>query len=150
MRWKRCAGSESTNLAKAKLTVEGIEALQKRLSETLPSAIREEMGEAMIRAARRVVRDASAVVPRDSGTLASTIRHTEPRIDKKGALYVAIVAGGTKTEVGAENNYQLARIIEFGAQGRDPEPFFLPAWRRNKRGIRSALSRALNKATKVK
>jgi HK97 gp10 family phage protein len=137
-------------MASTKLTIEGLPELQRRLEKTLPAAIRKEMGDAMVKSAKRIIRDASALVPRDSGQLAATLRHTEPRVSPKdGALYVAVMAGGDSTEVGAVKNFQLARIIEYGAQGRPAEPFFMPAWRRNKRSFRSAVKRAIDKALKA-
>lgn len=134
-----------------KLTVAGLPELQRRLQKTVPAAIREEMGKAMVRGADRVVRDAAALVPTHSGKLKSTIRRTEPRVsDKDGKLYVAIMAGGSSTEVGESGNFQLARIIEYGAQGRPAEPYFMPAWRRHKRAIRAGIKRAIDKAVKAK
>jgi len=129
-----------------KLTVTGLDALKKRLEKTLPEEIRENIGKAMVRGAERVVRGAQALVPTDSGHLKSTIGHTEPRVGKNGKLYVAITAGDVSTQVGQARNFQLARIVEFGAQGRAAEPFLMPAYRAQKRSIRAGISRAIKKA----
>lgn len=131
-------------------TVTGFPALKKRLVDILPDKVRAAASEAMLRGGDRIVTQAKATVPRDSGDLAASIRHTGVNVDKSGRLVVGVVAGNESTTVTSRGGkFQVARLVEFGSRHVEAEPFFLPAWRSNRRGIQTGIRTAIKKAVKA-
>jgi HK97 gp10 family phage protein len=126
----------------------GAQALKKQLADLSPD-IRKGVSAAMARGADRVVRRAQTLVPKRSGQLASTIHRTDAKTDRRGRMYVVIVAGSSATEeTGSGGTYQLARLVEFGTVKAPAEPFFFPAFRSQRSGIRTAIRRAIRAAVR--
>ncbi|WP_323008933.1 HK97-gp10 family putative phage morphogenesis protein [Paracoccus sp. (in: a-proteobacteria)] len=93
------------------------------------------------------------LAPRDDGDLIRSIRveDVDSVTTSKGGrdfIGVAIKAGDEKTVVtnSSGGRFQNARIQEFGTKSRAANPFFFPAWKANRRRVRSAISRAVRKA----
>lgn len=128
--------------------IEGIEKLRLRFA-MLGKDLLDAAKPAMLESGDRVVQTARMLVPKDSGHLASTIKRSEVRKTKKGNVVVLVSAGDESTRVGAGNQFQLARLIEFGHQKRSAQPYMRPAWRQNKRSIakniRSAITAEIKK-----
>lgn len=127
--------------------VEGIDKLKLRF-QLYSKKILSEARPAMLAGADKVVGTAKLLVPRDSGHLATTIKRSGIQKTKKGNDMVEISAGDASTTVGARKQFQLARIVEFGAQGRPAQPYLRPAMRRHRNAIRSAMRRAMGRALK--
>lgn len=140
--------------------VDGIKALEKRLTKTIPEAIRKAASDAMEKGAQEVVDMMKRRVPRDTGELANTIGWTwgdapkgsmvigEVQNRKYNTMRILIFAGSEKTRVGSRNQFQLARLLEFGTQEMGPRPFFFGSWRANKKRVRSRVTRAIREAIK--
>jgi len=140
--------------------VDGIKALEKKLTKTIPEAIRKAASDAMEKGAQEVVDMMKRRVPRDTGELANTIGWTwgdapkgsmvigEVQNRKYNTMRILIFAGSEKTRVGSRNQFQLARLLEFGTQEMGPKPFFFGSWRANKKRVRSRVTRAIREAIK--
>lgn len=123
--------------------VQGLPALKRRLIQIIPAKVRIAVEAAMIEGADRVVTQAKALAPRDSGELAASIHATGVREGKNGSLYVAITEGVEERH--ATGTFNRARLVEFGTQGRPAEPHFFPAWRSNKARIRRRIRDAIKR-----
>lgn len=93
------------------------------------------------------------LAPRDDGNLIRSIRveNADSVTTSKGErdfIGVKVVAGDATTMVtnGSGGRFQNARIQEFGTKTRAANPYFFPAWKANRRRVRSAISRAIRKA----
>ncbi|QRZ12672.1 hypothetical protein JWJ88_08620 [Paracoccus methylovorus] len=93
------------------------------------------------------------LAPHDDGDLIRSIRveDVDSVTTSKGErdfIGVSIKAGDEKTVVtnSSGGRFQNARIQEFGTKARAANPFFFPAWKANRRRVRSAISRAVRKA----
>ncbi|CUW44449.1 hypothetical protein B3286c1_1781 [Brucella vulpis] len=140
--------------------MDGIKALEKRLTKTIPEAIRKAASDAMEKGAQEVVDMMKRRVPRDTGELASTTGWTwgdapkgsmvigEVQNRKYNTMRIVIFAGSEKTRVGSRNQFQLARLHEFGTQEMGPKPFFFGSWRASKTRVRSRVTRAIREAIK--
>ncbi|MCH4542927.1 HK97-gp10 family putative phage morphogenesis protein [Ochrobactrum sp. A-1] len=140
--------------------VDGIKALEKRLTKTIPEVIRKAASDAMEKGAQEVVDMMKRRVPRDTGELASTIGWSwgdapkgsmiigEVRGRQYNTMRIVIYAGSDKTRVGSRNQFQLARLLEFGTLKMGPKPFFFGSWRANKKRVRSRVTRAIREAIK--
>lgn len=140
--------------------VDGVKALEKRLTKTIPEAIRKAASDAMEKGAQEVVDMMKRRVPRDTGELANTIGWSwgdapkgsmiigEVQNRKYNTMRILIFAGSEKTRVGSRNQFQLARLLEFGTQEMGPKPFFFGSWRANKKRVRSRVTRAIREAIK--
>lgn len=127
--------------------VEGVNRLKRKLDRSA-DGIKRAVGMEMLIGAERVTTAALALVPKDTGELASTIRHTGLEETKRGAIRVSIIAGSEATVVGAKTGarFQLAKILEFGTTTRAAQPFLLPAWRLNRKQIRGKIRGAMRAA----
>jgi HK97 gp10 family phage protein len=131
---------------KTKVSVSGLPALRNRFGR-IPAHVLDASATELVAGAQKVVSMARALVPVESGHLRDTIRHTEPRVDKRGRLYVAIMAGDESTVTdGPSGRFQIARLVEFGTRRRAAEPFLFPSYRANRRGWRAAITKAVAKA----
>lgn len=122
--------------------VQGINKLKQKLAKhgvTLEQAV----GEAMVEGAARVVQAARLLCPSDSGELRNTIRHSQPKLNKRGNLMVVIAAGDESTRVGTAHQFQLARIKEFGTTQQPAQPFLMPAWRLNRSALKADVRKAM-------
>ncbi|MFI0843970.1 HK97-gp10 family putative phage morphogenesis protein [Mesorhizobium sp. IMUNJ 23232] len=130
------------------MTVTGLAQFNRKL-RALPVAARAEMEKAVTEGAARVAALASALAPKDTGTLASTVRV------EAGAhsLQRLVVAGGEATEKevrqgsGAEFDY--AKAQEWGTREMEKNPSLYPAFRSLKKSIRARMSRAVRRAIKA-
>lgn len=122
--------------------IEGIEKLRFRFAK-LGKDLMNAAKPAMLEGGDKVVRVARALVPKDTGKLASTIKRSEVRKTKKGNFVVLVSAGDETTRVGSRKQFQLARLVEFGTQSRPAEPYMRPAWRQNRRSIASTIRKAI-------
>ena len=96
---------------------------------------------------------AKYLAPQDDGNLVRSIRveAVDTVTTGKGDrdfIGVKVVAGDSTTVVtnSSGGRFQNARIQEFGTRTRGANPFFFPAWKANRRRVRSAISRAIRKA----
>lgn len=132
--------------------VKGLEAVEadliRRLYNVRLTAKQEarSQGEGVAAAARYLA-------PRDDGNLIRSIRveNADSVTTSKGErdfIGVKVVAGDETTMVtnGSGGRFQNARIQEFGTKTRAANPYFFPAWKANRRRVRSAISRAIRKA----
>lgn len=132
-----------------KAEVTGGPALRRRLVDMLPDKIRARISEAMTKGARNIARQARATAPQDTGELVGTIHSTNVRTDKRGRLAIYVVAGNRATQTeGPSGSFQIARLVEFGAQDRPAEPFLMPAYKSQRRNIQTAIRRAVAKAVR--
>jgi len=60
----------------------------------------------------------------------------------QGRKFITIYAGNSETMVGKRQQFQLARLMEFGAKDDHfkAHPFFFPAWRIEKRRVRQKIT----------
>lgn len=93
------------------------------------------------------------LAPQDDGELIRSIRveDTETVKTRKGDRdwVGAVVKAGDATTVvtnASGGQFQNARLQEFGTKARNANPFFFPAWKANRRRVRSAITRAIRKA----
>lgn len=129
--------------------VQGVAALQRRLEKLVPEAIENRIKQAMGQAAEQVCDDMRRLVPVVSGDLKRSIGWTFGDAPKGTVALASTQSRGLKVTIyagGGEAFY--ARWIEFGRKSAPAHPFFYPAYRANKRRIKSQITRALNKALK--
>ncbi|MFI0846433.1 HK97-gp10 family putative phage morphogenesis protein [Mesorhizobium sp. IMUNJ 23232] len=130
------------------MAVQGLQALNRKL-RAMPVAARQELEKAVNEGAARVATLASALAPKDTGLLASTVRV------EAGAhsLQKLVVVGGEATEKevrkgsGAEFDY--AKAQEWGTKEMEKNPSLYPAFRTLKKSIRARMNRAVRKAIKA-
>lgn len=93
------------------------------------------------------------LAPRDEGALVGSIRVEDAgsiatRRGVRGFIGVVVKAGDTSTLAitASGGRFQNAKLQEFGTQKMPANPYFYPAWRANRRRVRSGISRAVRKA----
>lgn len=147
----------------------------KRRWDAIPQAVREAVRQRLEEVATDLVADMKRLVPRRTGTLADSIGWTwgdapagsmtigEVKGNKYATMRIIVYAGDERTKTTQrrasgtrkrdrnrsgtfDSNY--ARYVEFGTVKMAPRPFFYPVWRVRRRGVRSKITRALNKAIK--
>lgn len=130
--------------------VQGLSELKSRWS-AIPRRVREAAEGVLEKQAEEVVAMMRRLVPVDQGDLRNSIKWTWGDAPKGaltigsvggqeyGTLRITIYAGGTKDSFHA-------LFQEFGTRNMAANPFFFPAWRAKRRKVRSAITRALNKA----
>lgn len=159
------------------MTVRGLSKLQQKLSR-LPDAVKNQIAEAMEKAAQDVVEYAQRLVPVDEMVLYESIGWTwgdppagsitlgRSRRRPGDGLLITIYAGNDEAfyarwvEFGtAPHNVasgggtvagrrSLASGGGLGHPGARAQPFFFPAYRANRRRVRSRISRATNAAAR--
>jgi hypothetical protein len=133
----------------------------------LPPAVKGEMSKTLRQSADEITAMQKRLVPRKSGTLASTIAN-EAKPDSDG-LVIGMFAGGPKTTKTmtddrgvAAYDYDYAFAAEFGTKrhmnggkfagsrhpGTTAHPFFFPAYRFGKKRAKQRLGRAYGKAAR--
>ena len=139
--------------------VDGVSALTNELTKSIPSRVRKAASSAMETGADELVAMMRTLVPKDTGRLRDSIGWTWGSAPK-GAVVIAsssandsgsritVFVGDETTMVGNRNQFQLARLQEFGTQAMRANPFFFSSWRTMKRRIRSRITREINKAIK--
>jgi HK97 gp10 family phage protein len=135
--------------------VEGIAGVTNRLSRLVPEAVEQRVREAMETAATQVVSDIRTLAPVDTGRLKGTIGWTWGAAPKGAVEIASATAGNAADDRGLKITIYAgggaafyARFVEFGTRKMRPHAFFYPAYRANKRRIKSAITRALSKAIK--
>jgi HK97 gp10 family phage protein len=123
--------------------VQGIDKLQRRLVDVIPKQVRAQLEAAMLESAVLIEAGAKLRVPVETGEVRDSIRHGPVGTGKRGGLYVAVTAGDRSTE---NNNYQVARLLEFGTQKMPAQPFLLPAYRANRRRSITRMRKAIKDA----
>ena len=131
--------------------MEGKEALRAKL-RALPDAIKAQIAAALEAGAQEIVRLAQSLVPIDQGDLRKSIGYTFGAAPK-GSVVLAQSSGEQSdlriTIYAGDSDAFYARWIEFGTQKMRARPFFFPAYRANKRRVRSRITRAVNKAART-
>lgn len=97
----------------------------------------------MLEGAELMLAGARLRVPVDEGDVRDSIRHHGVKEGKRGGLYVAMTAGDKSTE---EDTYQVARLLEFGTVKMPAQPYMLPAFRANRRRVKTRMRRAVRDA----
>lgn len=124
------------------MAAEGMDQLQRRI-ERLPNyvqaAVRAEL-EKQAEALMRIMRAGAPGGP--TGALAASVR----RENGKHKLQVVVAAGGPTTTT--PYGYDYAVGVEFGNEHAPAQPFFYPAYRLQRKRIKSAVKRAGVKAIK--
>jgi HK97 gp10 family phage protein len=121
--------------------VTGVDKLKRRLVDVIPKKVRANLEIAMTESAALIVAGARLRVPVETGELRDTIHQTGVREGKRGGLYVAITAGER-----TKNNYNTARIVEFGTMDTLAQPFLLPSYRANRKRAQARMRRAMRDA----
>lgn len=131
--------------------VQGLDRLKRKMRVTIPQKVRTNTEEALKRAARSITDTMEGFAPQDTGKLKGSIGWTmgDPpggslssrgnEIDP-GSIVATIYAG--------DREAFYARWVEFGTQKMSPRPFFFPAYRMHKKGVRGRISRAIKKGIK--
>lgn len=146
----------------AKRYLQGLPQLKRKL-EKLRTNTAPKVQAAMAIAADKVVAMAKSLVPVDTGALRDSIGWTWGDAPK-GSLKVASAKTGTMrlTIFAGSKEAPHARWIEFGTAphpqggqyagtehpGTQPQPYFFPSWRANKKEIQSLLRKAIREAVR--
>ena len=121
--------------------VEGLDKLKRKMTVTIPKKVQEATRQAMEKGAEETVQMMKRLVPVETGMLRDSIGWTWGDAPagsftigtvggrEYGTLRITIYAGNERTKVGARNQFQLARLQEFGTQAMAANPFFYPSWR---------------------
>lgn len=139
--------------------VEGIDRLKRKLTKTIPQAVFDVTIKAMEQGASDVVAMMRRLAPKDSGALAQSINWTWGDAPKgamvlgkssptRDGLVITIYAGDQTTMVGEREQFQLARLQEFGTQHMQAHPYFFPSWRTLRKRVRSRVTRQMRKAVR--
>ncbi len=133
-----------------KSKVLGLGSLKRKLL-AIPEQAKAEIRKAMEASADEVVRLAKSLAPVDTGDLQMSISWTwgdAPKgtmtlgrvVGDKNDMVITVYAGGSEA--------YWARWVEFGTSKMKAQPFFLPAYRANRKRVRSRIKRGINKAAK--
>ena len=142
--------------------VEGVAALQARLTKQVPEVVQQAMRVSMEQGAEETVQMMRRLVPVKEGDLRDSIGWTWGDAPAgsmilgtvQGRTYktmrILIYAGNEKTIVTNERGvqFQNARLQEFGTQAMEANPFFFTSWRTMKKRVKSRISRNVRKAIK--
>lgn len=132
--------------------VRGLDSLVKKLTK-IPEEAKAEIRKALELSADEVVRLAKRLAPVDDGDLQMSISWTwgDP---PKGSIVLGVVkapkgSDDLRISIYAGNSKAYyARWVEFGTQHASAQPYFLPAYRANRKRVRGRVTRAINKAAK--
>lgn len=120
--------------------VDGLEDMQRR-ADALPEAIRANLTRAMAANGKALVKRLKAIAPREKGDLLGSIQ----ALPGDGPISVMVVAGNKETP---GPNVEYGHLAPDGSHVK-PVPFFWPAYRVEKKGIRNRTNRALNAGIKA-
>lgn len=137
--------------------VEGLERLKRKLTKTIPQKVLDMTIKAMEESASEVVGMMRRLAPKDTGGLAKSINWTWGDAPKgamvlgkssptRDGLVITIYAGDATTMVGEREQFQLARLQEFGTQHMKATPYFFPSWRTLRKRATSRVTRQMRKA----
>ena len=138
-----------------------------RKMAAMPPAVRSAIKQALAQGADEITDDMKRLAPKKTGKLRESIRQTWGGVKVR---YSSLA--GTAGEAGdpdlsvrisaGDSGVRYAHLVEFGTAphlnggllagsrhpGTSPQPFFFPAYRANKRRVKSRISRATTKAVK--
>lgn len=136
--------------------VKGLKSLDRKLTRTIPQAVRKHTRSAMAVWADKFVASAEAFVPEDQGDLFASIGWVWGTEIPDGAVSVGTIQGDSsefvitvfagKTNESGEAFY--ARWVEFGTKDNPPQPFFFPAYRLHRRAGKARVTRAIRRGLK--
>lgn len=111
-------------------------------------SVEEEVNAELMKQARLLVTAIQAAAPARSGRLRESVR-----IERgKSSDTVVVRAGGPLTTKpvrnGAKATYDYSLATEFGTTHEAAEPFFYSTYRQKRRGMRTAVNAAVNRAVK--
>jgi HK97 gp10 family phage protein len=144
------------------MAIKGLNRLNRKLKR-FPEAAIGEIRAAMEQSAAEIVAMAKSFVRVDTGALRDSIGWTwgkapdgamvlgEVRAGRgAGNLRITIFAGNELTMVANKRGqqFQNARIQEFGTKERPGQPYFYPAYRAIRKRVKSRVSRAVTKSAK--
>lgn len=142
------------------VSIDGLDDVLRRF-DALPELVRQKWRAAMERAAIRIVAMMKRLCPVKEGTLRDSIGWTWGAAPEGSVVLgglgasasdidLTIYAGSAATIVTNSRGvkFQNARIQEFGTKNLPAHPYFYPAWRQNKKGMRSSEIAAIRAAAK--
>ena len=143
--------------------VQGLKSLRRKLTKSIPEHVRRAAADTMEKQVEIIVSIMRRRVPKDEGDLEASIGWTWGDApagalivgtvgDRSyGALRITIFAGNSDTIVTNSRGieFQNAILQEFGTKDMPPTPYFYPTWREKRRGAKSSITRAVNKAIKT-
>ncbi|MBL4761715.1 MAG: HK97 gp10 family phage protein [Gammaproteobacteria bacterium] len=119
---------------------------------TIPKEVRKEAKVALAIWADKIVASAEDNVPQKTGALHNSIGWVWGNKAPKGAMVIGSVNSDdpdlTITVFAGDDEAFYARLIEFGSRTRAAHPYFFPAYRLQKKGGKSRLTRAIKKGIK--
>lgn len=138
--------------------VKGLAAFQRKMTRTIPRAVRRNLRTTMAVYAGRLVSTMEAFVPEDEGDLKNSIAWTWGEAplgslviatvgDRGSDLRITVYAGDESTVVTNKSGgrFQNARIQEFGTMEVPASPYFYVSWRLRKRSIKTGLRKTVKK-----
>lgn len=136
----------------ARTKVLGLERLQRKLKQ-IPQEAKAEIRKALEASAEEIVKMAKNLAPVDQGDLQMSISWTWGEAPKGSFVIGSVVGPNDKNDLtitiyaGGKDAFY-ARWIEFGTQKMKEQPFFLPAYRSNRKRARARITRGITKAAK--
>lgn len=132
--------------------VEGVAALRKKLTVTIPARVEAATRAAMEKSAEELVAMMKRLAPVDTGDLQMSISWTWGKAPD-GAVVIAESSEdsrGLKITVYAGSKQAFyVRWQEFGTSEMPANPFFFPSWRALRKRIKSRITREMKKAIKA-
>lgn len=139
------------------MAVLGEAAFRARMRNVMPT-VREEVRKQMEKEAEKVANRMRYLVPRKRHILAKSIGWSWGEAPEgsvaigavgEGALKITIHAGDASTMVkGRSISFQNAKLQEFGTVRMPANPFFYPAWRQLRSGVKGNIRRAVKRGWK--
>lgn len=131
--------------------VQGLDWLKRKLRVTIPKRVKDHTEEALKRAARAITDTMEGFAPQDTGRLKGSIGWTMGELPK-GALgskdYKPDHNSTVATIYAGDSGAFYVRFVEFGTQNMSARPFFYPAYRLHRKGIKGRITRAIKKGLK--
>lgn len=147
----------------AEVTLKGIRQLSRKLAR-MPGPVRDASRQTLEAGAIQIVEMMKSLVPVNTGRLKESIGWTWGKAPKGAFAFATAVdtEGFTLTIFAGDETAFYARWVEFGTApheqagthpgaqhpGTRAQPFFFPAYRANRKKIKSNVTRAVNKALK--
>jgi len=141
--------------------VDNLKRFQRKMSFDIPKKAKAALRAQLAVSADKVVASAEALVPQDEGDLLASIGWVWGKNPPNGAvsfgtigqegdpdLIITIFAGSDDTIVTNKSGgkFQNAKLQEFGTKLQAANPFFLPAYRLQKRGNTRRINKAIKRA----
>lgn len=143
------------------MAIIGLARLKRKLTVTIPAHVEKATADAMEQGAEELVGMMKRLVPVDTGALRDSIGWTwgdapagamvlgrSKPAGGKGRKVITIYAGNTQTLVGGREQFQLARLQEFGTQAMNAQPYFFSSYRALRKRVRGRITRNMKKAIK--